>query len=81
MSELGMYYFFGFIPPPSLKSGGAPGSFESLVGLGVKKWYIQTERGSNPEPMASKEDAVSTPPTPPGVVCIKKEAKKIYSSD
>ena len=31
------------------------------------KWHFRMERGSNPEFWASEEDALSTPPTPPGL--------------
>ena len=61
------FAFFGFIPPPSLnseKSGSAPG-FSGSLGFWVRRWYFQTERGSNPEPLPSEEVALSTPQTPP----------------
>ena len=44
-----------------------PSSSGSLEGFGFKKWYFQTEQGSNPERRASEEDAQSTLPTPHGL--------------
>ena len=51
--------------PSIQRSGGAPGSLQAFR---VQMWYFQTEQGSNPEPRASEEDALSTLPTPHGLL-------------
>ena len=63
------YLLFLFTPPPSLNSEirWYAWLLWELLGFGVlKKWYFQSERGSNPKHRASEEDALCTPPTPPG---------------
>ena len=58
---------FCFVLPRLLhsiqRSGDVPGSLGEPLGLGGKEVVFSDGTGSNPEPLASEEDALSTPPT------------------
>ena len=57
---------------PTIQISGAVPSSEEPLGLGVKTWFFQTERGLSPKPQASEEEAISSLPTPPGQLSSQK---------
>ena len=60
-------FFFGFTPPSSLDSliRLCARLLREPLGFGGKE--VVFPDGSNPEPPASEEDALSTPTAPPGL--------------